>query len=96
METVIQGEVEILEYMIEKGADLNKTYTGSQNIHDFCIYHFAVLASKPDLLLYLLENRANLGITVDLNFKNKHGDSAGQLALKLNKFDFVKIISDHG
>ncbi len=96
MEAVIQGEAEILEYLIEKGAELNTTYTGSQNISDFCVYHFAVLAAKPDLLLYLFENRINLGITIDINYKNKHGDSAGQLASKLNKFDFVKIIADYG
>ncbi len=92
----MEGDIEILETLMSKGGSLNKIYTGSQNIQDFCVYHFAVLSNRIEMLQYLLDNKQKLGISVDLNYKNRQGDTAGQLASRLTKFEFAKVLFEFG
>jgi ankyrin repeat protein len=96
MEAVMEGDIEILEHLMSKGGSLNKIYSGSQNIQDFSVFHFAVLSNRIEMLAYLLDNKHKLGISVDLNYKNRQGDTAGQLASRLTKFEFAKLIFEYG
>ncbi|WP_264705551.1 ankyrin repeat domain-containing protein [Wolbachia endosymbiont (group A) of Gymnosoma rotundatum] len=82
---VFHGNLEITEYLIEKGADVN-----ARNRNSNTPLHLAIMKGKIDVVKVLLKHNA------DVNAKNNEGKTALHYATDFNHRDLVELLLAHG
>ena len=92
---VIGGNIEIVRYLIGKGANLNlKNDTKTADYKNLSLYGtpliHAVTSGKFNITKLLIDTGANV------NIKTNSGYSALMLSIMLNKFEFAKYLIDKG
>lgn len=92
---VVGGNITVVRYLIDKGADLNlKNDTKTADYRNLDLYGtpliHAVIGSKFNIVKLLVDTGANI------NIKTNSGYSALMLAIILNKFDIARYLIDKG
>lgn len=100
-EAVIHGDLEMLEFLVEKGGDVNHYYRGGRRSYTPTLGHLAIENGKPEILKWLIRHG------FDINSIDKYGHSLLHRALVqkdretahwlIGQEDFnVKKITFHG
>src|SRR5690606_38176768 len=88
--SVINGNLDIMKYLIEKGANINhKTHDGSTVLlNSISNLHHSI--DNLSMIKYLVENGA------DINHKNNKGETILNIAIKEKKIDIIKCLIENG
>ena len=82
----IQGNLEVVTYLLENGADLEAidSSSGSQALHG------SVFENQIEIVKYLISKKANI------NFYNRNGLMPIHLAAGCHNLDLVKVLLENG
>lgn len=84
---VLSCNLELVQWLVENGADVNVYY------YNDSVLAYAISCYNPDVLHYLVEQ---VGIDVNATINGKIYYTALERAVKLNDFEYVKYLVEHG
>ncbi len=84
---LITDRCNILKYLIEKDADINKKY---DTIIEMSLLHYAISHKNYELTVYLLQHK------IDINSVNIYGDNSLIVAIGNNCYPTIQLLINHG
>jgi ankyrin repeat protein len=85
IDAVYDGQLEIVKYLIEAGANIN-----DQNKFNYTPLMIASINNRLNMVKLLIENGA------DVNAKNKYGKTAFIYAYNSRYYNLVELLKKHG